>query len=120
MKKCSKCKETKKKNYFGINSKSKDGLKHWCKDCWNSYNREYKKRTNKDLLTRRRLKTYKDKASHILRYQISKGKIKRPSNCSKCNKECFPHGHHDDYDKPLDVIWLCQSCHRFLHKGNQI
>ena len=30
--------------------------------------------------------------------------------------ESRPHGHHENYDKPLDVIWLCPLCHKRRHK----
>lgn len=25
------------------------------------------------------------------------------------------HGHHEDYSRPLDVVWLCRSHHRHFH-----
>jgi hypothetical protein len=25
------------------------------------------------------------------------------------------HAHHEDYSRPLDVLWLCQSCHQRVH-----
>ncbi|QTC89414.1 hypothetical protein IFE19_01385 [Brevundimonas pondensis] len=34
--------------------------------------------------------------------------------CLFCG-EAKVHGHHQDYSKPLDVIWLCPRCHHRLH-----
>jgi ribosomal protein S27AE len=43
-------------------------------------------------------------------------KLDKPSKCSNCNSEGRIHGHHDDYDKPIEVRWLCSKCHRSWHK----
>ncbi len=56
------------------------------------------------------------RAAHvILGNAVRRGDVKRPSLCEKCNQpptgEKGLHGHHDDYTKPLDVVWLCAKCH---------
>ena len=42
-----------------------------------------------------------------------------PTRCSGCGKDDIPadlmHGHHTDYRRPLDVVWLCCRCHRQEH-----
>jgi hypothetical protein len=48
-------------------------------------------------------------------YAVETGKLIRPDNCSRCQKVCTPHAHHEDYSKPFDVIWLCSTCHFYLH-----
>lgn len=35
--------------------------------------------------------------------------------CSVCNSTENIHAHHEDYSKPLDVIWLCNKCHHDKH-----
>jgi transposase-like protein len=47
---------------------------------------------------------------------VSAGRLVKPSACETCAAECNPHGHHDDYSKPLVVRWLCGPCHRAWHR----
>lgn len=44
---------------------------------------------------------------------IKKGELVRLP-CEKCG-EIKSYAHHEDYDKPLDVMWLCQPCHKKRH-----
>lgn len=47
--------------------------------------------------------------------KIYSGKIVRPKHCSKCGKEGKIQAHHEDYDKPFEVTWLCWNCHIKRH-----
>ena len=53
------------------------------------------------------------KAHHTLRQAIRRGEIKR-GRCVVCGSFRVD-GHHPDYDKPLDVVWLCRKHHQRLH-----
>ena len=35
--------------------------------------------------------------------------------CLFCATIEHVHGHHRDYSKPLEVVWLCAKCHHRLH-----
>jgi ribosomal protein S27AE len=47
-------------------------------------------------------------------YAIKTGELVR-KNCERCGNENSL-AHHEDYDKPLMVNWLCQPCHKQRHK----
>lgn len=71
---------------------------------------------------RARLRNYrrrnKEKAvahEHVF-YAVSTGKIKNPGVCSKCGALCHSEAHHEDYSKPLEIVWLCDLCHKARHK----
>ena len=51
------------------------------------------------------------RARGLVNTHISRGKLIRPSFC-ECGFIGFVQAHHDDYTKPLEVRWLCVSCHK--------
>ena len=64
--------------------------------------------------------------SNLTEEAIERGKLVRPDNCEVCGKFYkFKDGrtaiqaHHPDYNKPLEVMWLCQKCHHDWHKKNK-
>jgi hypothetical protein len=96
----------------------------------NAYNREWKrahpesaansvrnwKARNKERVAEHRKahrKRYPEKTSarNIVYQRIHDGTLLRPDQCSRCLIECKPEAHHSDYSKPLDITWLCRSCH---------
>jgi hypothetical protein len=45
---------------------------------------------------------------------IKRGVINKQP-CIKCN-DIITEAHHEDYTKPLDVIWMCRACHLNHHE----
>ena len=57
----------------------------------------------------------KTKARELIASALKSGKIKKPTNCSKCGEKRKILGHHPDYRFPLEITWLCYSCHAKLN-----
>lgn len=71
------------------------------------YLREYRKRYPK-----------KYRAHSSVSKAIRDGKLERQLKCEECASDFHVEAHHDDYDKPLDVRWLCAACHKQWHATN--
>lgn len=54
------------------------------------------------------------KCHNAVSMAIKTGKLVRKP-CVRCGNEKSL-AHHEDYDKPLNVMWLCQPCHKQRHK----
>jgi hypothetical protein len=52
-------------------------------------------------------------AQGVLGKAVFRGKLK-PHPCWVCGSTKV-HGHHSDYDRPLDVVWLCPLHHKQAH-----
>ncbi len=130
---CSKCKETKEVSEFNNLVASKDGKDRICRKCTKekydknrathisatiTWNRNNKKKCLNNLRNYRKNMSDEQRlrcsVRRKLRYAVEKGKIKR-GNCCVCN-EPNGIGHHEDYSKPLDVIWVCDKHHKRHHR----
>lgn len=72
-------------------------------------------------------KSKKGIVGHILGAALLRGEIIKPDKCDECgqpdptykNGRSGIEGHHCDYDKPLDVMWLCRRCHYNWHTNHK-
>jgi len=78
---------------------------------WYAKNSEHRREYTND-----RRDPVKERAHKAVEYAVKKGDITKPELCSDCNKDKRLDAHHEDYDKPLEVMWLCRSCHTYRHK----
>lgn len=105
------------------------------RDRVNQHNREWRAK-NKDKMREINRRNYREKKNRIkacvkargekhpertaasarVNAAIKSGKLKRPDRCEQCGEPCRPDAHHRDYSKPLDVVWLCRSCHLLAHR----
>lgn len=86
--------------------------------------REYAKTETGQANLQKAKKSYSErnpkvrKAHSAVSNAIRDGKLTRPSYCECCREALFVEAHHCDYNKPLDVLWLCDPCHKEWHKKN--
>ncbi len=135
MKKCTRCEEVKPFSEFQKRKASKDGFTAACKKCLSDYDksrsmlphrvkarREYSKtdaykasryQTTKKYRAKNKKKT---KAHRKVQYEVSIGNLSSKP-CEVCGNENSV-AHHDDYDKPLDIRWLCHKHHKEWHEEN--
>ena len=96
---------------------------YMCRGCNTARLRRYRltevgrANTNKAIKKSISKHRHKQNARQEVHRQIRLGKISRSEVCVKCLKKKLTEAHHEDYSKPLDVIWLCRQCH-FSHSVN--
>jgi len=134
-KKCFKCKTVKPLTSFYKHHAMADGHLNKCKECTKNdatehrskniekireYDRERGKNSERIKLNTEITKAWRQEdrrrgsAHNKVARAIKNGDIVR-SPCVRCG-EAKSLAHHEDYDRPLDVMWLCQPCHKQRHK----
>jgi hypothetical protein len=119
VKRCCRCRALKPLDQFHRNRSKPDGLHCTCVACkraddraWSRENRRARAAAKKRY---RRQHPERVRAGWRVKEALRTGRLARPDRCEDCGRACIPHGHHDDYEKPLQVRWLCNACHARAH-----
>lgn len=135
-KRCRRCQEVLLLSMFNKRATYSDGLDIYCRKCANAYTREAKAKKpylyehysptrqpgyyaefSRKYATKYPLRL---KAAGKLGWAIRTGTLARIDTCvcSGCGAKAQEY-HHMDYNKPLDVVPMCKSCHRQWHLENK-
>jgi len=133
MKQCFKCRRTQPLSEFYRHAMMRDGHLNKCKDCAKrdvrmhrrtserprEYDREGAKLPHRKAAARKVGERWAAKHPEAVKARVRlnnavrDGKITR-FPCEVCG-EPKVHGHHRDYAKPLEVMWLCARHHHAAH-----
>ena len=57
----------------------------------------------------------KQRAWNMVFRAVREGRLIKPKFCEFCHLSKPLQAHHEDYEKPLDVVWFCSVCHQVYH-----
>lgn len=81
------------------------------------YRRKKRERDKSYAQAHKLQRVYERKAVTAVSHAIRDGKLKKEP-CEICGAEPAE-AHHDDYNYPLKVRWLCKDCHAEWHRNNK-
>ena len=105
----------KKQEYIDNNRKWRENNREKAREWYRSYykkNRLAESERNKKRWHNNPLKSAAYNAVRLAKY---KGEL-IPQPCIQCGKP-KAEAHHEDYSKPLEIIWMCSIHHRRHHHG---
>lgn len=147
MKVCRKCGVEKDSSNFYTSKTNNDGLCSYCKKCQianvtksfkkfyntdkykerikkygNKYDKIFKLKHKEEIKEKRKIykinNPEKIKARQKVLNSVYKKKIFRQPCCVCGNPKV--EGHHEDYGKPLEIIWVCKKHHIEIHQKNRL
>jgi hypothetical protein len=87
------------------------------RESWRRHYRENRERLLAELAAHKR-NHREEQRSRDAAWQARRDGRLIPSSCEVCGATDNIEGHHPDYRRALEVVWLCKSCHRNVHAGN--
>ena len=136
-KRCFRCHHEKPLTEFYRHPRMADGHLNKCKTCtrvdvrinravrdehYRAYDRSRTSRPHRREDRRTRNTRYRqdhperERAYGAVARALKTGRLKKPPACEGCGAPGSLHAHHQSYQEPLNVVWLCARCHHHHHR----
>lgn len=110
---------------FWPHAKTRDRRQQKCKACQSAERRAHREANREAEAARGRAyrarhaerERYRRLAYNRVQQALATGRLVKPDSCERCGAGGRIEGHHENYAEPLDVKWLCTSCHRSHHQA---
>lgn len=106
---CTYCGLTKSAGEFGLRVGGHKGRKSYCRAC-----EALRRREHRAIQWHWATKEEQAEARSAYNKALRDGTLSR-GECAVCGTTERIHGHHPDYSRPLDVVWLCAKHHAEEH-----
>jgi hypothetical protein len=103
---------------FRSNLKNKEKQKQYYHDWYIKDTTTRNSRLDEDMKRLKSITNKKMRANNLVFLALKKGILIKSQTCENCMTKSDLHGHHEDYEKPYHVHWLCARCHSLLHRGH--
>lgn len=104
--------------YIRVKDKSTGKLARQCRLCQDATLASRRRTPAQEKAYYERHKDHRQKKNRAyakVQRALLSGKLVKPEVCEECSSVAKLEAHHDDYDKQLEVKWLCRFCHRRTH-----
>lgn len=107
---------------------SEDRSRVRCRECMRRRGRQFQNRHRERWRQEHRVKARrwqernpdKVRAHRAVARALQRGRLVRPERCERCERcdNLGPlHAHHENYQRLLDIQWLCRACHGTTYRA---
>ncbi len=116
---CPVCKRELTAASFNRDASKPSGRQSLCRRCHKARRSMYQAKDAERHAAWRVFNGFKKFAHRAVAKALESGALVKPDACMQCGSGKRLDAHHVDYEKPMEVLFLCRPCHAAIHNAEK-